>query len=662
MKSTKIFIKRLSFILISLALTSQLTASGTTPTATIKNVSGVPGLIINGRLYPPFAYMSYLGKTQYYKEIAEAGIHLYCFPAYLSDRGINPGSGIGPFRPSIWREKKQYDFSSIIRDFEQILSADPEAMVFIRFHLDPPAWWEQSHPEASCQLADGTTFRQCFSSNVWRKSTGDVLSACTEWLLNSPFTEHLIGIHVAAGWTEEWFYHFIGDYYDKNPARTTAFQRWLRNAYKNDITIFRNEWNDPGIDFNIAKPADISGTVRKQEWRNPETDQHIIDTFRFHSETMVDNIAFFCNIVKNSSNHRLLTGAFYGYHYFVTDPRRGHGALHKLLQCPDLDYLSSPNCYHRIAGEDWPPMTAIHSIQKHGKLWLAENDTRTSITTLLKQQAPHICPPGQYESGVWLGPPDMKTSVALLWKNTARMLAHGYGGWWFDMWGGWFSHPELMTVLHNTQDLWQKYPPKLVPEMQAEICVIVDEELCFYDASFGGLTEKILSNRYSLAKTGAPYDLYLRQDWASVSSDRYRILWFWSPSELTQFEMSTLKKYIDQNVTILLTNPHGTRLIKFLPGESGWFDKKYQWSPAELMKHWQKAGVHLYIETEDVLYAGRGWLTIHTINGGERCIKLPFPADIIDPLIGERLAESCMIFKTTLPEKSTIFFHVIPSK
>ncbi|HBE43732.1 MAG TPA: hypothetical protein DDW27_21575, partial [Bacteroidales bacterium] len=63
-----------------------------------------------------------------------------------------------------------------------------------------------------------------------------------------------------------------------------------------------------------------------------------------------------------------------------------------------------------------------------------------------KEKAPDIAPPGQYESGVWLGPEDMKTSVAFLWKNAGRMLAYGYGGWWFDMWGGWFSHPELLNV------------------------------------------------------------------------------------------------------------------------------------------------------------------------------------------------------------------------
>src|SRR5690606_14645244 len=136
------------------------------------------------------------------------------------------------------------------------------------------------------------------------------------------------------------------------------------------------------------------------------------------------------------------------------------------LDFPNLDYLSSPNDYRRVAGEDWAPFAAIKSLQLHGKLWLAENDTRTSITTLLKDRAPAIDPPGDwYSKGVWIGPKDMETSVSLLWKNLGRMLAYGYGGWWFDMWGGWFSDPRLMRVIQEGQELYQRYPADDCPDM-----------------------------------------------------------------------------------------------------------------------------------------------------------------------------------------------------
>lgn len=141
-------------------------AARSAPRATVRPLHGVPSLFVDGAPYAPFAYMSYLGEKAHYREAAETGIHLYCFPAYLGDRGINSSSGIGPFRAGLWRGPTDFDFSSIRKDFAEILSADPQALVIIRFHLDPPAWWDQTHPEACCLLPDGATFRQCFASLV----------------------------------------------------------------------------------------------------------------------------------------------------------------------------------------------------------------------------------------------------------------------------------------------------------------------------------------------------------------------------------------------------------------------------------------------------------------------------------------------------------------
>ncbi|MCP4593206.1 MAG: hypothetical protein GY842_20915 [bacterium] len=620
---------------------------------------GVPSLFIDNVPRAPFAYMSYLGEKAWYQEAAEAGIHLYCFPAYLGDRGINSNSGIGPFRPGIWRGPTEFDFSSIRKDFAKILSADPEALVIIRFHLDPPTWWDKAHPDACCLLPDGATFRQCFASPIWRDATQEALRHCLSWLLGSEYAHHLIGIHVAAGGTEEWFYHFRGGFHDRSPARTEAFRQWLGETYPSDAAL-KQAWRDPNVTLQTARPADISGDERPKRWRDPSQERETLDTFRFHAQTMADNIAIFCRLVKEASKGRLLTGAFYGYHYFVTDPKRGHGALHKLLECPDLDYLSSPNAYRRVVGEDWPPMVAINSVQLHGKLWMAENDTRTSITTLLKDRAPQVCPPGKYADGVWLGPPDIETSVALLWKNTGRMLACGYGGWWFDMWGGWFSDPALLDILSKTQKLWRDNPPHIIPAMEPQVCVVVDEELCFHDASFGSLTEEILSNRYTLAKTGAPYDLYLRQDLPALDLQRYQVLWLLGIPQLQKAEFEQLRATKKAGITVLWTDTKGTQTQ--LPNKARQRTPgKFRWTPAELRDLWRQAGVHLYCDSDDVLYAGRGWLCLHSVPGGKRQIRLPFRARVTDPATREVIHSDVSAFTVDLPPSSTTLLRVVPA-
>src|SRR3546814_16878159 len=67
----------------------------------VRTEGDAPQLFMNGKPYPPYAYMSYLGEEKFYAEMAGAGLHLYNIPAYLGDRGINSSSGIGPDRKSV---------------------------------------------------------------------------------------------------------------------------------------------------------------------------------------------------------------------------------------------------------------------------------------------------------------------------------------------------------------------------------------------------------------------------------------------------------------------------------------------------------------------------------------------------------------------------------
>ncbi|MCK0192429.1 beta-galactosidase [Arenibacter sp. F20364] len=644
------------FFIIGLLLIGRFSGEAQSKTE-IRIDSGSPSLVIDGEIYPPYAYMSYLGEEEYYKEIAATGIHIYNIPAYLGEGGINTVSGIGPFRAPIWLGEGQYDFSSLESDFEKIIRSDPKAKVIIRFYLDPPEWWTELYPEAAAHMPDGTSFRQCFASKIWQEKTGEVLRDCLDRLLGSQYSKYLAGIHVASGFTEEWFYH-PKQYQDQNPARLQAFRQWLKNSYKNKDAL-RVAWNQPLLTFENAQLANIDEPSKSTEWRNPDHEQNYIDTYRFQAEVMVDNIAYFSKIVKEKSHGNLLTGAFYGYHYFVGDPRRGHGALAKLLDCQDLDYLSSPNVYNRVAGEDWPPMAAINSVQLHGKLWLTENDTRTSITTLLKDRSNDIAPPGQYESGVWLGPEDMDTSVSFLWKNTARMLAYGYGGWWFDMWGGWFNAPELLNVIEKTQQLHTLFPASLGIKMKSQVGVVVDEELSFWDPTYGHLTENILSNRYPLAKTGNSYDLFLRTDLENMATSQYKLVWLLGLLELNSKEKKRIQKWTKQGVTVLWTNGKGTNI--FRPNREQLFlDGKLNWSATELGELWEGAGVHRYIQTDDVFYIGKNWLGIHTINGGEKTINFPFRAQIVDPVKNVILADATRQLHLIMKPKSTLLLRVNP--
>lgn len=61
----------------------------------------------------------------------------------------------------------------------------------------------------------------------------------------------------------------------------------------------------------------------------------------------------------------------------------GHLALEKVLACPDVDFVTSPTSYafRGLGGEGTSHfMSLLGSIQLHGKLWFDENDIRTSLS------------------------------------------------------------------------------------------------------------------------------------------------------------------------------------------------------------------------------------------------------------------------------------------
>lgn len=608
------------------------------------------GLEVDDCWYPPVAYTSYLPQEKFYRGIAECGIHLYCFPAYLAGRGINIHSGIGPFRNGVWQDDGEYDLSDIEHDLQLILSADPEARIIMRLHLDAPEWWEKKYPQGCCQLRNGETLRQSFFSSLWQESAGRALEDIVLWLGQSPYARHMAGVHIAAGGTEEWMFHSYGPFADENPARREAFMEFLHRKYgSQDATDSAWTANGQRESIPVIDALHALEAPAEKRWRDPVKDAAVLDACRFHSTALVGAIMHFCKIVKRASAGRLLTGVFYGYHFYVSDVRKGHTALSELLRCPELDYLASPNKYYRREpGRDWTPMAATDSVLLHGKIWMAENDTRTALTRPLAETAPTICPEGQYCDGLWKGPDSLYISAQLLRTNAARMLTHGYGGWWFDMWGGWYDHPQLLAEITAAQEIWQERPPRLAfDSVPADtLCLFTDERIAEYDASFGTLCNIFGGNSEALMACGRPWRLYLRNDLPHLDLSQTRCVWMLDSLELTAKEEEKLRNCARGGALVLHTSTDQTR--KFAEPEERWTEiGSTALEPDRLRELLDEAGIHCYIKTKDILYVGGGYLAVHAATAGEKEICLPRKFKT-EQLLPERTVpqQGCLIRQT----------------
>ena len=126
--------------------------------------------------------------------------------------------------------------------------------------------------------------------------------------------------------------------------------------------------------------------------------------------------------------------------------------------------------------------------------------------------------------------------------------------------------------------------------------------------------------------------------------------------DITDHERQYINNMREGGMTIMLTDTIGTEIIgQQYPG-------KYSWTAGELGELWQNFNVHQYIKTEDVLYAGRGWVGLHSVDGGEKEIKLKFKAQVINVVNNKVVADDSDIVKINMEPKSTILLRIIPKK
>ena len=81
-------------------------------------------------------------------------------------------------------------------------------------------------------------------------------------------------------------------------------------------------------------------------------------------------------------------------------------------------------------------MTPVGSARLHGKLWIDENDIRTSIS--------------YKNAGVaWGQPADLAGDRLQQTKELANVIVNGCGSWWFNVASNRYDHPEIQKLLAN---------------------------------------------------------------------------------------------------------------------------------------------------------------------------------------------------------------------
>lgn len=545
-------------------------------TSSVRMEMGIPRLFINGINSAPMAYMTYFTERNHYRDFSEAGYRLYSVPVFFGGRGINTYSHISPFSKGVFDREEKADYEIFDREIERILQAEPDAYIFPRVNVMMPEWWCEKNPlECNDIGIAGDPPRECFSSDKWREDAGIMLENLIAHVEVSKYREHIVGYQIAGGKTEEWL--SFDDAGNVGPAAREKF----RERYPE---------------------AEIGESY---QWK------------RFLSRIVAESIDYLASVAKECTGRRLVIGCFYGYTLEVTDIYSGHHAMELLLNSENIDFFCAPSSYAtgRKPGTDWGCMTALDSIILHGKMFFTEYDTRTHLTRPLREARPDGCLPGTYEGGVWQGPESPEVTIGLLKNNIARQLTHGTGSWWFDMWGGWFAQSTLMEELGA-------YRNCAVQSLSDEGCeasqvaVFVDEDaFALLPRSCEAVRKCCSQSREVLGFAGAPYAIYQVGDFEAVKK-RYRAIILLMPAETKRLRVAS-QWCKDEGIPYMVLE-----------------DDNMPITAGELRTFYHSAGVHIWCESDDVIYAGNGWLSIHAATAGKKTLVLPEDMFVTEVLCG----------------------------
>lgn len=402
------------------------------------------------------------------------------------------------------------DWSATDNACEQVLRANPKALLLPRFGADPPDWWRKAHPEDNMTWEDGShLLHAVVASPRYRREAAARVAALVEHF-EIKYGDHMAGYHPCGQNTGEWFYQntwetLLNGY---APADTTAWRAWLRQRYKTDAAL-RNSWHDPNATLsNAAVPTPAQRRASPTGiLRDPATQKPLIDFAEFQQQAMADLVCELAHAVREASHGRKLVVFFYGY-LFEFGPIRlgpstcGHYALRRVLDCPDIDVLCSPISYFdRGIGGSAPAMTAAESVALAGKMWLFEDDTRTYLGSGEF--------PGKYD-----GAKDIAETQTMLLRNVAQEATRNFATWWMDLgMTGWFNDTRMWDEMKRLAPVDRLFVDKPIPYRPQVAAVIDERSMLVTSASAWRVTEPgIYQVRRPLARMGAPYGQYMLDD------------------------------------------------------------------------------------------------------------------------------------------------------
>ncbi|MBU2904103.1 hypothetical protein KO529_04845 [Arenibacter algicola] len=593
------------------------------------------------------AYRSFWPELEATKEFKNLGINTRCF---FASNTINSAGFEYCKYPKIWKGIKEYDFTAYDAQVEDLLSANNDANFMCIIDLNMPDWLARKFAYDS------------FSEISHAASDKDWIEITTEWMLDfiayseKKYGDKILTYILSGGGTSEWYE------YDRGRSSRVKNKAWKEWTNKNDFSY--------GDD--VPSASSLGTAAHENLVYNPETEMEKIQYWRFHNEVIADAILHFSKVARANIGEGKEIGVFYGY--YLVSPKKivsfGHLDYEKVFASPDIDFFISPGSYNdrQIGGGSGSQL--IHgTLLRHNKQYLHEIDHRTHVI----------------EKNAGSGWKTQSDDVAGLKREAFFALINNSSLWWFDMWGGWYQKKETQQLIQRLKVISDEYINDK-PGSIAEVLMIADPQSAHYIIDKMPLGYDMAQNfRNKLNKTGTPFDVYSFNDIPEIDLSRYKVIFLPAMLLITNDREKILKNYIlNENRTIVWTYAPGIcdgrsldiSRIKEWTGVDykttgpvtvdmkGWksvYAFKFETLTSTAMKKIMRdAGVHLYTDEENPVYANERLLAVHFKEGGKRKISLPKSCKkVINVYDNKVVGRNCSDFIYDFSSPDTVLFEIL---
>ena len=525
--------------------------------SSIEVYNGAPTLMIDGQ---PMASHFYLRPdlNVYLQTDAETRIYKSGLELYITYGGNLYKGGCDP----IWLEDGTIDYDAFDEVIYDVLAANNDALVMVQIGMFAPPWWIEQNPDHELVCDNGSQYividnEVSLASEKFREEAGEVLRLLIRHMKEQSYYNRVFGLKIGGGQSYEWMIR--GTAANQGPdyslVSREGFKKYLKKIYGTNEAL-QAAWGDSNVTFETAeapgwKERNAPTNIYSGDADTGKLSRNIVDWNLWLNEASADSFLYYCQIAKEETDGKIIVGGYNGYLWTSNSydsQGMAHTAAERVLDSEYVDFIASPISYNeRILGQSNAYMALIDSVQEHGKLYIAEQDNRTYLSS-------------SYAGAPWdanwdfsIGQTRTVADTILQQKRDfSNALVNGAGLWQFDMYGGWLDDDQIYQYLRDAKAEYD-FSVFLERDMRNEVAIFVGDETYAYmragqpNMPYTLFEPMLMQQRKHLSKMGAGYDTYTLSSLMDGKVEPHKLNIIFSPFEITPEMNEAIDKYLKCN-------------------------------------------------------------------------------------------------------------------